>query len=302
MYAGDFTTAIAESNTVLGVNPSFEYAMLTVANSHVGAGNLDAARQMWTRLAKASPLGASMATLGLADLAMFLGRNREAAAILTEGIKADETAASVGEAATKYVALAEAYQALGDRPAAVRAARTAASLRVHESVLFPAAMVLIESGSPGDAGFATELSAKLENMLQSQTSSYGRLILGTGALKQKRLRDALDAFRDAQKLHDSWFAHLMLGRVYLEADRFAEAVAELEVCVKRKGEATDVFFENVSTSRYLPPVYYWLGRAQESLGAASAAKTNYEQFVKVRAGSDPPDPLAADARQRITKF
>jgi len=243
-----------------------------------------------------------MASLGNADLAMTLGRNREAAKILTDGIKIDEAAGSAGEAAAKYVALAEAYQAIGSQAAAIRSARKAASLRVHESVLFPAAIVLIESGNAGDAEFATELAARLANMLQSQTTSYARLILGTVAFKQKRLGDALDAFRDAQKMHDSWFARLMLGRVYLEAGRFAEAVAELEVCVKRKGEATDVFFENISTSRYLPPVYYWLARAQEGLGAATAAKASYEQFLKLRAESDPPDPLAADARQRIKKF
>ena len=139
-------------------------------------------------------------------------------------------------------------------------------------------------------------------MLQSQTRSYAKLILGNVALKEKRLGDALDALRDGQKRHDSWFAHLLLGRAYLDAGRSAEAVAEFEACVKRKGEASDVFFENLSTSRYLPPVYYWLGRAQESLGAAPAAKTSYEQFVKLRAQSDPADPLAADANQRLKKL
>jgi serine/threonine protein kinase/Flp pilus assembly protein TadD len=299
MYAGDFATAVAESNTVLEANPSFEYALLTVANAQVGAGDLTAAGQAWARLAAVSPLGASMANLGRADLAMFLGRNRDAVAILTDGIKADEAAASAGEAAAKYVALAEAHQAMGNRAAAIRAARQASSLRVHESVVFPAALVLTESGDAADAEFGTQLAANLENMLQSQTTSYARLILGTVAFKQKRLGDALAAFRDGQKLHDSWFAHLMLGRVYLEAGRFAEAVAEFDLCVKRKGEATDVFFENISTSRYLPPVYYWLGRAQESLGAASAAKASYEQFVKLRAQSDPADPLAIDAARRL---
>ena len=109
-------------------------------------------------------------------------------------------------------------------------------------------------------------------MLQSQTSSYAHLINGHIALREKRLGDALDAFREAQKKHDSWFAHLMLGRAYLEAARFAEAVAEFDTCVKRKGEATDVFFENVSTIRYLPPIYYlararaartWCGRSRK---------------------------------------
>jgi serine/threonine protein kinase/tetratricopeptide (TPR) repeat protein len=299
MYAGDFATAIREANTVLQANPSYEYAMLTVANSQLGAGDFAASRGTWTRLAALSPLGASMASLGQADLAMTLARDREASRILQEGIKTDEAAQSGGEAAAKYVALAEASQAIGDRSAAVRYARKAASLREHESVLFPAAMVLAESGNAGDAEFATTLAAKLENMLQSQTSSYSRLILGHSAFKQKRLGDALTAFRDAQKLHDSWFAHLMLGRVYLEAGRFAEAVAELDTCVKRKGEVTDVFFENLSTSRYLPHTYYWLARAQEGLGASAAAKASYEQFLKWRSEPDTPDPLAADARARV---
>jgi tetratricopeptide (TPR) repeat protein len=276
--------------------------MLTVANSQGAAGDLDGARQTWDRLAAVSPLGASMASLGRADLAMSLGRHHDAVRLLTDGIKVDEAQTSAGEAAAKYVALAEAQLALGNRAAAVQSARKAASLRTHESVLFPAAVIIADSGSAGDITFASELAVKLENMLQSQTTSYARLIAGHTSFRQKRLGQALDAFRDAQKLHDSWFAHLMLGRAYLEANRFAEAVAEFEACVKRKGEATDVFFENISTSRYLPPVYYWLGRAQEGLGAAPAAKASYEQFVKLRAQSDPADPLAADASARLKKF
>jgi eukaryotic-like serine/threonine-protein kinase len=299
MYAGDFTTAIAEASTVLEANPSYEYALLTVANSQVGAGELDAARQSWERLRVLSPLGASMASLGRADLEMYLGRPRAAAEILGKGSKADETAGSPGEAAAKYVALAEALFAVGNRPGAAAAARKAASLRPHESVLFPAAMVLTDTG---DVRTAKELATQLNNMLQSQTSSYAQLITGHIALREKRLGDALEAFREAQKKHDSWFAHLMLGRAYLEAARFAEAAAEFDACVKRKGEAIDVFFENVSTIRYLPPVYFWLGRAQQGLGAVAAAKESYEQFLKLRSDAVPPDALAAEASQQLKKL
>jgi serine/threonine protein kinase/Tfp pilus assembly protein PilF len=298
MYAGDFKTALAESNKVLEANPSFEYALLTVANSQVGAGELDAARQTWERLRAVSPLGASMASLGRADLEMYLGRPREAAQILVEGSKADETAGSPGAAAAKYLALAEAHYALGNPRGAAAAARKAASLRAHESVLFPAAVLLTDAG---DVRAAKELATQLNNMLQSQTSSYAHLITGHIALREKRLGDALEAFREAEKKHDSWFAHLMLGRAYLDAGRFAEAVAAFDKCVKRKGEATDVFFENVSTIRYLPPVYYWLGRAQEGLDAVSAARGSYEQFLKLRSEAVPADPLAADARRRTLK-
>ena len=47
----------------------------------------------------------------------------------------------------------------------------------------------------------------------------------------------------------------------------AEALAELEQCVKRRGEATDAFFSDMPTLRYLPTAYYYLARAQEGLGA-----------------------------------
>jgi tetratricopeptide (TPR) repeat protein len=160
-------------------------------------------------------------------------------------------------------------------------------------------MVLTDTG---DVRAAKELATQLNNMLQSQTSSYAHLITGHIAFREKRLGDALEAFREAQKKHDSWFAHLMLGRAYLEAGRFAEAVAEFEACVKRKGEASDVFFENISTIRYLPPVYFWLGRAQHGLGAGAAARDSYEQFLKLRSEAAPADPLAAEARQQIKKL
>jgi eukaryotic-like serine/threonine-protein kinase len=302
MYAGDFSTAITEAKTVLVKNPTFEYAMLTIGNSQVGAGDLERAGETWTGLAAVSPLGVSMANLGRADLSMHLGKYRDAAQILAEGAKVDELAGNAGEAAAKYVALAESYAALGDRNAAVLAARKAASLRTHVSVLFPAALVIADNGTPRDLEFARELAAKLENMLLPQTISYGRLILGYVAFKQKRLGDALDAMRYAQKKHDSWFAHYLLGRLYIEANRPLEALADFDLCVKRKGEAGDVFFENLSTSRYLPAVYYWLGRAQEGVRNATLAKGSFQQYLKLRGESDPPDPLAADAGERLKKL
>jgi hypothetical protein len=74
---------------------------------------------------------------------------------------------------------------------------------------------------------------------------------------------------------------------------------DLGLCVKRLGEATDVFFDDTPTLRYLPSAYYWLARAQQAVHVADAKK-NYEQFLALTAEADPPDPLAADARRRMT--
>ena len=94
--------------------------------------------------------------------------------------------------------------------------------------------------------------------------------------------EAIEAFRDAQKRHDSWFSRFLLGKAYVEAGDFAEGLAELEICVKRRGETTDVFIYDMPTLRYLPPAYYWLGRAQEALGATPAARASYQRFLDLR--------------------
>ena len=295
MYAGDFTTALREANVALKENPSFEFALLTVARSSVAAGDFEGGRKAYERLAALSPSGATMARLGRADLEMYLGRSKEAAAILEATIAAGGKSQDSADAAPQYVALAEAYEASGKRPQAIRAAAKAIELSRHESVLFPAALLLIRAGQPDKA---QKVAEALHGMLQAQTSSFGHLIEGDIALTRKRLGDAVERLREGQKRYDSWFAHFLLGRAYLEAKSFPEALSEFELCVKRKGEATDVFFLDASTIRYFPPAYYWLGRAQEGVGAVDAAQKSYGQFLELRL-SDTTDPLVADARKRV---
>ena len=89
-------------------------------------------------------------------------------------------------------------------------------------------------------------------------------------------------------------------RPTLRRGHYAEALRELELCIKRRGETTGVFAYDAPTIRYFPPAYYWLARAQEGVGAAGEARKNYEEFLKLRATADPPDALATDARQRLT--
>jgi hypothetical protein len=59
-----------------------------------------------------------------------------------------------------------------------------------------------------------------------------------------------------------------------------------------------VFLDDVPTTRYLPPLPYWLARAQEGLEQRATAVTNYQRFLDLRASSST-DPLVVDARQRL---
>ena len=69
--------------------------------------------------------------------------------------------------------------------------------------------------------------------------------------------------------------------------------------MKRRGEATHAFFADTSTLRYLPQIYYDLGRAQDAVGLWAGARASFETYLKLRGSAEPPDPLAADARTRV---
>ena len=123
------------------------------------------------------------------------------------------------------------------------------------------------------------------------------MITGDIAVKRSRFSEAVDSYRDAQKLHDSWISHLLLGKAYVDAGHFPEALTELEKSEKRGSEATDLFDSDTTSLRYLPPVYYWLGRAQEGLGTSDAARQSYLRYIAIREHADS-DKLLADAKRR----
>ena len=296
MLAGDFNASISESERILKQNPNYEFAYLPLALSTLAKGDVKGAGEIYTRLAEAGPNGYSLAKFGEADLDMYLGRYKEALQALQAGIAADQKENNTGELAVKYVASAEAYLALGQRAQAIEAANKAVQLSPVESIVYLAARILLQSGDPAGA---RALAERLDAMLQPQTKSYARLIAGEIALERHDTTAAVEAFMEGNKLLDSWISHFLLGRAYLEANHYAEAWAQFDLCWKRSGEAADLFFADMTTMRYLPPLYYWSGRAQEGLQMKEAAQNNYQVFLKLRADADPAVPLVADAKQRI---
>jgi tetratricopeptide (TPR) repeat protein len=296
MYAGDFTTAVAEAGRLVQQDPSFRFAYLTLALSALFRGDTDKAVETYRQLEKISSLGASLSKTGLADLRMYAGRYQDAVEILRTGIATDEKEGNSRELARKLATLAEAHNALGRRTdAAAAAARALQANDLDEGTRFLAARALIEAGEDAKT---EQLVAELQGKPQKQTRSLAFMIAGDIALKQNRLPEAVDAYREAQKLHDSWLSHLLLGKAYVQAGHFPEALAELETGEKRASEATDLFDSNTPSLHYLPPLYYWLGRAQEGLGTADSARTSYQRFIAMREHADSADKLAADARSR----
>jgi tetratricopeptide (TPR) repeat protein len=295
MYASDFETASTEAARTLTEAPQFSYAFLPIAVSAAVRGDMVAATETYGQLENTGPEGALKAQLGMADLEMYRGRYRQAVALLQGGIAAALKEDDRGILAQDYVALAQAQLALGQKQRAADAALKAIGYGGHESVLVPAARVLLAAGRTDDA---KNIAQTLEKMLQTQTIAYSRLISAEIALQQGKYADAIEGFNDSIKRRDTWLARYLRGRVHVETEHFPEAMDDLGQCVKRRGEATDVFFYDTPTLRYLPATYFWLARAQQGMHVADASR-NYEQFLGLTAAADPPDPLAADAKRRL---
>lgn len=68
--------------------------------------------------------------------------------------------------------------------------------------------------------------------------------------------------------------------------------------MKRRGEVTAIFLDDVPSFRYLATLPYWLGRAQVGVGLAKNAADNFKQFLALRPDAAR-DPLAADATRRL---
>jgi hypothetical protein len=162
-----------------------------------------------------------------------------------------------------------------------------------EYIHYGVGRVLLEAG---DEKGATAAAEQLETHLGAEPRMYAALLRGGLEARRRRFPDAIRHFKAAGALVDSWLVHAALARAFLEAGAVTEAHEELERCVQRRGEATDLFLEVVPTWRAYPPVLLDLARTLDRLQSPSALD-GYRAFLATRRGGD--DPLAAEARRRL---
>src|SRR5215469_11859354 len=277
--SGDFQGGEREAREALKINPSSEAAYLMLAEAQVGQGQIPQATESYQKLEKLSPRGASMAAAALADLAVYEGRFAEGVRLLEKAASADLEAKSLENAADKFVALAHTQLLRGQRGAAVAAADRALTLSQTVQVRFLAGRMFAETG---ETEKAQQLAGSLGKELQADPQAYAKLIEGEIALRADDARHAIELFNEANKLLDTWIGLFDLGRVYLEAGLFVEADSEFDRCLKRRGEALELFMDNVTTYSYLPPVYYYQGRVREGLKSANFSES-YRTYLGIRA-------------------
>jgi tetratricopeptide (TPR) repeat protein len=291
MYSGDFEKALRLAREVVETSPTHLTPRVVIGLSEAASGRSGQALEAYRALARVSKAGASLAAQGVADLALYQGRPQEAVAALQSQLVLDE-ADNPSAAATKLATLASAHLALGQPAAAMKAADRAVTISRADSILLLAARTHLDAGNENKA---RALAADLAARRAKEPRAYAKLIEGNAALKRGDAVAAIQLLREAQRTFDTWIGRFDLGRAYLRAHAFAEAHEELDACLKRRGEATALFIDEVPTARYLPAVHYYMAKAQEGLKSPAAAES-YRVFLSAKAGATPGDPLVEDAR------
>ncbi len=296
LFAGDYDTSEREAQAVLQINPAYEDAFTILALSETAKGNFDKATEWWQKVQNASAGGASSAAGGLADLALYRSNPSEAISALQKGIDGDVVAKNSDAAAKKYVIMAEAQLMMGKKAEALRTVEQGVAMS-KANVLFAAAHVYEMAGDYRAAG---ELASELNRQLEATPQAFGKLIEGDLQLSRGNARQAIQLYQESERLLDQWLARFDLARAYVEAGMYTDATTELENCVKRRGEATDIYIDEQQTFRYFPATYYYLGRALEGLKSPGAADA-YKSFLAMKV-QDAHDPMVDDAKNRLSKM
>ena len=296
MYAGDFDAAASVAQKLVDEKLAAYDTYLPLAMAAVVKGDNAAARAAYEGMKKTGANGVSLAATGLADLALYEGDPKTALAVSRAGVTTDQAENNTIGMAGKQILVAEALTLQGNVKGAIASARQALSKDDGDGVQIPTAMLFLAGRATADA---TRISEELGNRpLEKRSQAWGKLISGQILLAQGKKTQAIDEFHEAIKLADLWLVRFYLGRAFLEAGAFAEALQEFDTCTKRRGEATAVFLDDIPTIRYLATVPYWTAQAQEGLGLVPQAQENYRKFLSIRT-KDSPDPLVKEARRRL---
>jgi len=261
-YSGDFQTCEREGREAQKLNPLLEECYLVLAYAQLWYGQFPQATEIYQNLQKVSERGAFLAASGLANLALYEGKYREALQILEKSVAADVAAKKPDRAADHFAMLSYAALQRGEKQPAVVAAEKALANSQSAKIRFLAARTF---AAAGETAKARKLAASLGSELRAEPQAYAKLIEGEAAMQEKDLPKAIQAFTEAKKLQDSWVGWFDLGQAYLESGLFVEAGAELDRCLKRRGEALEFFDDGMPTYSYLPAVYYYQGRVLEGL-------------------------------------
>ena len=271
MYASDFKTAVEEAGKVLKADPTYYLAYLPLAMQAMTVPDLLAARQVYERAATHGESTASLAAIGLADVALYEGKAADAENILPDAIARDHASGNEQGVASKRAALAKAYLLQGKRKQALDVLRELTTKAASNAEWIPAALLYTELGEVAET---KKIADRLRGDLQPQSRAYARMLDGLLALREKHAVEAVDALKSALGFADLWLVRYVLGEAYLAAGYPAEAKSEFEACVKRRGEVTALFLDDTPTYRYYAPIPRRLAASNAELARKLSSANN----------------------------
>jgi tetratricopeptide (TPR) repeat protein len=177
---------------------------------------------------------------------------------------------------------------------AVSAASKALTLSRDVPVRFLAGLTFAETG---DASKARDLAVGLAAEAQVEPQTWAKILEGKLALQRGNKDEGIKTLTDANALLDTWIGRFELGRAYLDAGLLVEADSEFDRCIKRRGEAVELFMDNMPTIGYFPAVYYYQGLVRQQLKDASYADS-YRAYLTLR-GQAGEDPVLPEIRRSV---
>ncbi|MFC2157542.1 protein kinase [Acidobacteriota bacterium] len=291
----DAAMAEEQSQEVIAAFPEFEEAYVVLALAKLIQGHVDEAVDTYTNLKDFNVAGQSLGDLGLADTALYQGRISDAVQILENRLQEDGKSSNTSYAGNKWGMLAKAYMIQGKKNQALQAAEKTLSFG-GTGFSYIASLVFIHFE---EYNKALEVAYKLGNSLSKESVAFAKLIEGEISLKRGENARAKNLFDESVDNYDSWLSRFALGRAYLLFEGYEmDAHAELDACVKRRGETTAVFFDDVPSYHFLPDVYYYIGLAQKGIGS-DEARESFQKYLDVKSDVDWDNPLVRDARAQL---
>jgi tetratricopeptide (TPR) repeat protein len=249
MYASRFDEASKVAQKLIDDDLSSAYALLVLALTSAVEGNFAAAENAYQRMTELDQFGNSIATEGLADLAVYRGEFDQAIAILDGAIKEELSQNASHTAALKQVMRAETLLRNDERGLAQDAVAMALkSSGGDPAVLVPAAITLIQLGETDQAdAIATELSESLARV----SRAYASIIRARLAAVGGEPKIAIEFANTAVDTVDLWLIRFIRAQILQQAGHTAEAAADLQVCQQRIGEGLAVFLNDRPSFRLM---------------------------------------------------
>jgi tetratricopeptide (TPR) repeat protein len=262
MYASDFETARVEAEAVLARNARYAMAYVPLAVAALIEDDQARALEVYEAMKELDVRASAIATTGIADLAMASGDWEQAVRGLRDAIDTDRSNENTRAEAAKLLMLAECDCTTGDVASTRRHLAAARALDLDAARLTTAASLLVQID---DVEQARAIGEDLRSRLGRPARAYGWVVEANCLAAENKLGDAVDELKGAFELADVWCAHLLLAEVLGRAGHAFEGVEELNACLRRSGEATAMYLDDVPTFRFVKRAQELRDQAIESL-------------------------------------